>query len=248
VTLKMTSDEKRALELPRIGAAEHFEKNLDSDSTNVIADLSAKTNIEKTRLAQLLADSLQETGKPLKRDLSDHWLDVFSLAILAVVVLLVGRPWWFPPNPETRLRAAEDISAFTVITEKQLKVEGPATPTQQSAMKQPFVGKYSAELIRKDGSLPDKIAGYEKVSFAGRMILRLQVKEFPSLEGRPYPQNIELVFASRNSSPSAFMVPALLLASDVPSHAVTVALLPHDAQLATAWTGSSDVNVVWRSP
>ena len=94
----ITSNEREALGRARINTVEDFEKRLDSDSPNVLAALCADTGIGEDRLAQLLANSLQKTGKPLKRDLSKHWLDVFVLAILAAIVFLVGKPWWFPPK------------------------------------------------------------------------------------------------------------------------------------------------------
>jgi hypothetical protein len=248
LTPNITTAEKARLRAAGIVTAEDFESKLDANPSPVLAPLSGTTGIAEGRLAQLLADSLQQTGKPLKRDLSKHWLDVFVLAIFVAIILLVGRPWWYPPKAETLVRAAEDIPAFTVITENQLKVEGPGTASQQIGMKQSFVGKYSPELIPKGAIPPSKITAYQKTSFSGRMLLRLEIKSLPSLEGRTYPQNIELVFASRSAGPSGFMVPALLLASDQTSHVVTVALLPHDAQVATAWLGTSDVNLVWRTP
>lgn len=243
----MTDEERNQLSRIEIRTPEDFEARLEANPSPVLVPLSTATGIPERRLAELLSDSLKKRKEQLERNRSKNWLDLLIVAIAVAIAFLVIRPWWFPPKPETVVRAAEDIPAFTVITDKQLQVEGPATPSEQ-AVKEPFVGKYSPDLIRKDSTLPNKIAAYQKTSFSGRMIIRLEIKSFPSLEGRAYPQKVELVFASKNSGPFGTIVPALLLASDATSHVATVALLPHDAQLATAWIGSSDVNLVWRSP
>ena len=244
----MTTHKKGQPKAARTTKSEEFESRLDVDLSPLLPSISRRTGVGEQDLAQSLADSLQRTAKPLQRNVSKHWLDVFAFAVVATAIFLVARPWWFPPKPETVVRAAEDIPAFTVIAENQLKVDDGIAPSQQTKLKQPFVGKYSPELISKNSIIPSKIGSYQKASFSGRMILRLETKTSPPLDGRPYPQNVELVFAARNPGPSGVIVPALLLASDATSHSVTVALLPHDAQLATAWLGSSEVSLVWRSP
>jgi hypothetical protein len=215
-------------------------------------------NVAEDKIAALLAKSLVSSSESLTTSwIGKYWSDSVLVLAFLYVLLALGRPWFgtlissrVPELPKLapQVVAGRTIPVYGMIRDDNLRVRNATEGTRVEQLTSRFAGRYALTAIAAGTAITADKLSSKHYDLAGLSVLHLEIKRTGPLDGRQFPEDVDLLFSARQDSAAGTSLPARLLALDtkVTPPLATVALAKDKADEAARWIGSSDVYLSWR--
>jgi hypothetical protein len=258
--LKVSDDEIQSLSDGRLVNQKTFREEFDKLQDDPLGKIAAASSLTKTRIAELLRDSLERSSRPLVTPfVRSHWADVLVAAALIMISVVIAPPLIqgvcvgvshllgaqpaAAPAPTMRVVAKDTIPAFTMIGMGDLIVLNTALEQDRKKILERFSGHYAINAIARDKDVTENAISKKPFDLSKHQVIRIELKTLSPLEGHDLPENVNLLFSSHEAARGGTQIAVVLLALDsttTPRTAI-LALTSDQAAEAGKWLGSCDV-------